>query len=117
MSRLYTPNTPAFAFVILIKNNGTVANNKGMLDAILFRQTCLDPINAAVIVIQVDENSPVDSKLASRPEFFFKYDGTSAIQSHVTRALEQIKTYRMQKYVCGDSNILPNSNSNSTTCE
>ena len=99
MSRLYSPDTPAFAFIILLKNNGDPGNN-AMDDAISFRKKCLDLVNAAVIVIQVDDNTYVDPELASKPGFFFKYDGTPAIGAHVSKALQQVLTYKMHAYLC-----------------
>ena len=99
MSRLYTPNTPTFAFIVLLKNNGDPESN-AMQDAIYFREKCLDHVNAAVIVIQVDDTTFVDPKLASKSEFFFKYDGTPAIGAHVTKALQQVLTYKMHEYLC-----------------
>ena len=99
MSRLYTPNTPTFAFVILLKNDGDPGNN-AMDDAISFREKCLDHVNAGVIVIQVDDNTYVDPKLASKSGFFFKYDGTPAIGAQVTKALQQVSTYKMHEYLC-----------------
>ena len=99
MAKLYTPDTPALAFIILLNSNGS-SNGDGIPAAINFRQNCLDPVNVAVLVIQVDEDTPVDPNLASKPEFFFKYDGTTNIGVDVTNALMQVATYNMNGYSC-----------------
>lgn len=94
MSKLYFPDTPALAFIVLMESNTAIEGT------ILFRKSCLDPTNAAVIVIQVDENSPVDPNLASKPEFFFKYDQVTDIGTSVTDALLEVAPYKVDGYKC-----------------
>ncbi|KAE9548491.1 hypothetical protein FO519_008294 [Halicephalobus sp. NKZ332] len=110
MSNLYTPDTPAFAFIVLLRSNGSLSDSSGIKDAIHFRKVCLDSINAAVIVIQVDEMVSVDPNLASRPEFFFKYDPAADIGSQVTRALVEVTKYNMRGYVCRRSKSVSDTN-------
>ena len=94
MSKLYHPDTPALAFVILMNSN------RGTEEAISFRKSCLDPANAAVIVVQMDENNAIDPDLASRPEFFFKYDGTTDIAAIINDALMKVDPYKIDGYTC-----------------
>ncbi|KAE9548018.1 hypothetical protein FO519_008767 [Halicephalobus sp. NKZ332] len=104
MSKLYTPDTPAFAFIILLRSNGSLSGDDAMKEAIDFRQTCLDHINAAVIVIQVDQQTAVNPNLATTPELFFVYDRTNDIVAKVTNALMELSPYQMEEYGCKRSN-------------
>ena len=98
ISRLYTPDAPALAFIILLSSGGS--NGDVINSAIRLRKNCLDPANIAVIVIQVDNDTTINHDLASKPDFFFVYPNSPNIGTDVTNALTNVTTYDIDKYTC-----------------
>uniref|UniRef100_A0AC34RTI5 VWFA domain-containing protein n=1 Tax=Panagrolaimus sp. JU765 TaxID=591449 RepID=A0AC34RTI5_9BILA len=100
MNALYDKNSPALVFLVLLQSNGTIYTNEtdSVFNATIeFRESCLEPTNAKVAVVQVDSFYPVDPALASDGFFF---TNTEDIGTRVAEAFENINDYNAAAYTC-----------------